>query len=133
MCSSDLEWLVVGIGVNLRPAERPEATNPIDLFTVSGIELTVEGAARGLLQEFDNWYRLWLSQGFAPIRDAWRTRTRDLGRLVMARLPDETIVGEARDLAEDGALILTLRGGGERRISAGDIFPFEPEQKLSCC
>jgi BirA family biotin operon repressor/biotin-[acetyl-CoA-carboxylase] ligase len=131
--SGNVEWLVVGIGVNLRPAERPEATNPIDLFTVSGIELAVEDAARGLLQEFDNWYRLWLSQGFAPIRDAWRARTRDLGRLVMARLPNETIVGEARDLAEDGALILTLRGGGERRISAGDIFPFEPEQKLSCC
>ena len=122
-----VEWLIVGIGVNLRPAERPEAKNPIDLVTAGGRELALEDAAKKLLWEFDKWQRRWALDGFGPIREAWKARTHNLGKTVMARLPAETIVGRAVDLADDGALILALQDGQERRITAGDIFPIDTE------
>lgn len=120
-----VEWLVIGIGVNLAPAERPGAANPIDIVTAGGLPLTPQEAATGLLDDLGRWVDIWLEQGFGPIRDAWRLRARDLGRQVAARLPNETIHGVARDLAEDGALILDLPDGSERLIAAGDVFPME--------
>ena len=59
----------------------------------------------------------------SPSAHAWRDRARDLGKPVVARLPNETVEGVALDLAADGALVLQLADGVERRISAGDVFP----------
>lgn len=120
-----VEWLVIGMGVNLAPADRPAAANPIDIHSAGGPVLTTRQAADGLLAALGQWIDIWLDQGFAPIRDAWRSRARDLGQQVMARLPNETVYGVARDLAVDGALILDLPNGQERRIAAGDVFPLE--------
>lgn len=122
-----VEWLVIGIGINLAPAARPAAANPIDIQSAGGPTLTPRQAAAGLLAELSRWIDIWLDQGFDPIRDAWRSRARDLGQKVVARLPNETIHGVARDLDVDGALILELPNGQERRIAAGDVFPLEAQ------
>ena len=118
-----VDWLVVGIGVNLAPAERPHAAAAADLVTAGGRRLDPDEAAERLLAALARWLEVWLAEGFEPIRAAWRARARDLGRAVVARLPNETIEGVARDLAADGALVLELADGSRRAIAAGDVFP----------
>jgi len=120
-----VDWLALGIGVNLAPADRPHAAKPIDIVSAGGDPMTPEDAAPALLAELARWIDIWQGYGFFPIRDAWRARARDLGRRVTARLPNETLEGVARDLAEDGALVLALADGAERRIAAGDVFPLD--------
>jgi BirA family biotin operon repressor/biotin-[acetyl-CoA-carboxylase] ligase len=118
-----VDWLVVGMGVNLAPEPHDGAPQAIDLVTAGGKRIDPDAAADGLLLHLDHWLDLWLREGFGPIRETWRARARDLGQAVVARLPNETIEGQALDLAEDGALILALANGRERRIAAGDVFP----------
>ena len=111
------------MGVNLAPQQHDAAPHAIDLETAGGPRLQPEDAAARLLAHLDHWISQWLGQGFEPIRNAWRDRARDLGKPVVARLPNETVEGIALDLAADGALVLQLADGVERRISAGDVFP----------
>jgi BirA family transcriptional regulator, biotin operon repressor / biotin---[acetyl-CoA-carboxylase] ligase len=118
-----IDWLVLGMGVNLAPQQHDVAPHAIDLETAGGPRLLPEDAAVQLLAHLDHWISQWLVQGFEPIRHAWRERARDLGKPVVARLPNETVEGVALDLAADGALVLRLADGAERRISAGDVFP----------
>lgn len=119
-----VDWLVIGMGVNLAPMDYAEAPNAIDLVTAGAARrLDVREAAANLLGHLDVWLRRWMAEGFDPIRTAWRARARDLGRQVAARLPNETVHGRALDLAPDGALVLELADGGQRRIAAGDVFP----------
>ena len=118
-----VDWLVLGIGVNLVPTDRPGAANPIDLTTAGGPTLDPDDAADRLLGHLNPWLAQWLGQGFAPIRAAWLARARDIGRQVIARLPNELVAGQALDLADDGALVLALPDGRRRRIAAGDVFP----------
>ena len=120
-----VDWLIIGMGVNLAPAPHRDAPQAIDLVSAGGARLTPEAAASRLLECLGHWLEAWRAEGFAPIRDAWRARARDLGRAVIARLPNETVEGVALDLAEDGALVLALPDGGERRIAAGDVFPLD--------
>ena len=119
----NVDWLVLGMGVNLAPQQHDVAPHAIDLETAGGQRLHPEDAARRLLAHLDHWTSQWLCEGFEPVRAAWRIRARDLGKPVVARLPNETVEGIALDLAADGALVLQLADGVERRISAGDVFP----------
>lgn len=120
-----VDWLVIGMGVNLGPTGHGAAPNAIDLVTAGAAALAPDVAARLLLRDLDRWLGVWMRQGFAPVRDAWRARARDLGREVVARLPKKTVHGRALDLACDGALVLELADGGRRRIAAGDVFPLD--------
>lgn len=118
-----VDWLIVGMGVNLAPEAHKDAPHAIDLETAGSVRLTPDDAARRLLGHLDHWLEAWLHQGFEPVRQAWRERARDLGKPVVARLPNESVEGIALDLAADGALVLRLASGAERRIAAGDVFP----------
>lgn len=118
-----VDWLVLGMGINLATQSRDAAPHAIDLESSGGKRLQPEEAADRLLAHLDHWIGQWLTQGFEPIRDAWRDRARDLGKPVVARLPNETVEGVALDLGADGALVLQLADGAERRVSAGDVFP----------
>ena len=122
-----VEWLIVGVGVNLRPAERPAGSDPTDILTAGGPEMSPARATVRLIGELGHWLSIWEREGFLPIREAWKERATGLGGPVEARLPNQTLQGTAVDLAEDGALILALATGEERRIAAGDIFPLVEE------
>ena len=50
-------------------------------------------------------------------------RTLPINTPLEVKLTNERLQGTYRGIDHDGALILTLNGGGERRITTGDIFP----------
>lgn len=116
------DWLVLGIGVNV--ASFPgEAAFPATSLHYEGCPADVSEVA--LLEAFGRhflgWVNRWLEDGFAPVRKAWCNHAYRLGEEIEVRLPQETLTGVFKELDEDGALILG-QPGGDRRITAGEIF-----------
>ena len=121
-----LEWLVIGLGVNV--TSHPEDTR------YPATDLRFEGCppdldAVRLLEAFSRhflvWVNRWLEDGFVPLRRTWLNHAEGRGKEIEVRLPHETLRGIFKDLDEDGALLLAMRSGAERRIPAGEIFPIQ--------
>jgi BirA family biotin operon repressor/biotin-[acetyl-CoA-carboxylase] ligase len=119
-------WLAVGVGVNLasfpEDVERPATALAEHMYHDEIRPPTQDEALERLSAAFDGVLRLWLTEGFEPIRQAWLARAVGIGGPCTARLDKETVSGTAEGLDADGALLLRLPHGELRRITAGDVF-----------
>jgi BirA family transcriptional regulator, biotin operon repressor / biotin---[acetyl-CoA-carboxylase] ligase len=117
-----LDWLVVGIGVNL--ASFPDNVDypAISLAAAGASGVTVEALLETVSGRFQVWYERWRAEGFLPLRAAWLARAHGLGEEIRVRLPGDEASGRFAGLDEDGALLLE-DGTTRRRIGAGDVFP----------
>jgi BirA family biotin operon repressor/biotin-[acetyl-CoA-carboxylase] ligase len=117
-----VDWLAVGIGINL--ANFPDGVEipATSLAAVTGRAPDAEDALSRLAARWDAWYEAWMNSGFAPIRDAWLARASGLGERVNARLAGREVQGVFEGLAEDGALIVREGNGKQTRIAAGEVF-----------
>lgn len=117
-----VDWLVLGLGLNLRhhPSEGIYPTT--DLMAAGGPSLTPDQAMDLLLSELHPLYEVWLNRGFAALRQDWLAHCTGLGEMVLARLEREEIRGRFEDIDPDGTLVMALADGSRRRIAAGDIF-----------
>jgi BirA family biotin operon repressor/biotin-[acetyl-CoA-carboxylase] ligase len=118
-----VDWLAVGIGVNLahHPAAEEGAWPPTSVAAEAGRAPDPEAALGILAERFDHWSTLLTTEGFAPLRAAWLARAARLGQKIVARLPRETLEGVFTDLDADGALALATPSG-VRRVQAADVF-----------
>jgi BirA family biotin operon repressor/biotin-[acetyl-CoA-carboxylase] ligase len=115
--------VVIGIGLNL--STHPQGTDyPATNLALNGHSATPAKALEHLAIAFDHWYGVWNEgAGFESIRTAWMERSLALGSSLEIRLEVGRLQGTYRGIDTDGALILTLADGSERRINTGDIFP----------
>lgn len=118
-----LDWLAIGIGVNL--AHAPEADPDAAFKPVSVAEFapppTPEDALAILARAFETWEDVFLSEGFGAIRAAFLRRAARIGEIIEARLPNARHRGVFADLDEDGRLVLDT-GDARRLISAADVY-----------
>jgi BirA family biotin operon repressor/biotin-[acetyl-CoA-carboxylase] ligase len=116
------DWLAIGFGVNLvwHPADAEFPA--ISLLGLNAHPPAPRDALACLAASWLDWYKLWETRDFAPIRDAWLTRAAGLGQRIRARLPDEEATGVFEGIDESGALILREQSGRVRIIAAGDVF-----------
>lgn len=118
-----LDWLVIGLGVNVTSFPR-ETRLPATSLQAEGCDAEVSAAVllqafcRRLLLRIDSW----LDGGFAPLREDWLRHAEGIGREIEVRLPRETLNGIFEDLDADGALRLRLADGSAQRITAGDVY-----------
>ena len=116
-----LNWLVIGVGVNLKAYPLGTEIPAISLADL-GIAPPPAAEAMGhLVTAFAKWYEVWRKDGFAPLREAWLARSTGLGSRIRVRLPKEEIQGVFRDIDDNGALVLGLPGA-TRIIAAGEVF-----------
>jgi BirA family transcriptional regulator, biotin operon repressor / biotin---[acetyl-CoA-carboxylase] ligase len=117
-----LDWLVLGIGINL--ATYPvEVEYPATALAATGADTGAEAMLGALAASFLAWYGRWRDgAGFATIRTEWLARAQGLGQPIRVRLPAETRTGMFSGLDTDGALLLDT-GTGRQRIAAGEVFP----------
>jgi BirA family biotin operon repressor/biotin-[acetyl-CoA-carboxylase] ligase len=115
--------VVMGIGLNL--SDHPQGTEyPATDLIQHGIETTPAEALNRLAQACDHWLGVWdTGTGFMDIRAAWMERSLPENAPIEVKLSDERLQGTYRGIDDEGALILALGDGGERRITTGDIFP----------
>jgi len=117
-----LDWLVLGIGINL--ATYPvEVEYPATALAAIGTDTDAEAMLGALAVSFLVWYERWRDgAGFATIRKEWLARAQGLNQPIRVRLPGETREGVFGGLDTDGALLLDT-GTGRQRIAAGEVFP----------
>jgi BirA family transcriptional regulator, biotin operon repressor / biotin---[acetyl-CoA-carboxylase] ligase len=119
-----LDLVVVGIGLNVNitgeefdPECRKTATS---LREEAGRIFPREGVAFHLCDTFEKWYRIFLSKGFAPVRERWLARSEMTGSRVRVLFQGEVQEGIVAGIDLDGALLLEDERGVVRRVMAGD-------------
>jgi BirA family biotin operon repressor/biotin-[acetyl-CoA-carboxylase] ligase len=120
--ASAVEWVVIGIGVNIIEAPQGAAYPATSLTQAGAVHATPAAVMERLAVALLAWRERWLSQGFAPVRERWLRFARGIGEAIEVRLPSETLHGRFTALDDSGALVLTLPSGATRRITAGDVF-----------
>ena len=122
--SSDgrLDWLAVGIGMNLRLYPDDTEFPATSLAALGECVPSPREALTHLAAHWAKWYERWNASGFGNIRDAWIVQAAFIGQRIRARLHNEEAFGVFEGLDETGALILREAQGRVRTIAAGDVF-----------
>ena len=118
-----VDWVVLGIGVNL--ASHPGLEGPVPSTSLSAAgapALAPEDALCSLLEALDQRRRQWETQGFAAVRSAWLARAHGLGGPVTVVNGERRLTGVFEALDEEGALVLAQPGAERLSIAAGDVF-----------
>lgn len=118
-----LDWLVVGCGLNIRHFPETVSGYPATSLHAAGASAPAPGDALAtFLQAFAVWRARWQDEGLAPIRAAWLARAARVGGEITVRLPGDELRGRFTGLDETGALLLDLPDGSRRTVTAGDVF-----------
>ena len=110
--------IAVGFGVNLATApaltDRPAAS--------LGEQIAPEAFAPLLAGSFSRLLDLWRASEPALLVHAWLARAHPVGtQLTVHSAKDETVSGRFAGLEPDGALRLSIDGGGIEIVRAGDV------------
>ena len=114
--------VVIGTGINL--ASHPEnLPQPAVSLATYGMTVTPADALEALAASTVGWLGRW-GEGvcFPTIRRALLNRGRLTGRSLTVRVGSQEAEGVYGGLDADGALRLLMPGGGEYRVTAGDVF-----------
>lgn len=119
---TSLDWLVLGMGMNL--AHCPDDTPyPATSLAAAGGAATPVAALAVLAQRLMHWRQRWRQDGFAPLRAAWLDRAQGLGEEIEVRSGEQSLRGRFSGLDADGALLLDQGAGAPLRVTLGDVFP----------
>jgi BirA family transcriptional regulator, biotin operon repressor / biotin---[acetyl-CoA-carboxylase] ligase len=125
-----LEHVVLGIGinVNVRSEHLDDELRAIatSLHLERGEPVSRAWALYRLLERLDHWLGLHESEGFEPVRERWRELSSTLHRRVRIEAGAVPLLGEAVDLAEDGALLVRDDAGKLHAVNAGDVIHLRP-------
>lgn len=120
-----VRYAIVSLGLNVNQTRSKFPADVVDIATSMRIEKGVPQKRaevfRRILRELDGLYAGFGRDGGAAVLRRWRELSCTLGKKVSVRLREELVEGIARDLADDGALMLELKDGGLREISYGDV------------
>jgi BirA family biotin operon repressor/biotin-[acetyl-CoA-carboxylase] ligase len=114
-----IEWLVMGIGINLRRAPVIEGRLTTALSDQGG-NLDAHNAAGAVLESLSRWLAVHARSGGAAIRDAWLKRAHAIGTAIEVRSGSGSTNGTFAGISETGALLLA-RAGDIQRIDTGEI------------
>ena len=116
-----LEWIVLGIGLNIVSAPADAVRPATSLLAHGGGRLDAEAVLTALCRPLDGWMIRWLGDGFGRIRAAWLERAAPVGSEIRVVLPDRSVAGRFGGLDGDGALILDT-AAGQQTIHSGEVF-----------
>jgi BirA family biotin operon repressor/biotin-[acetyl-CoA-carboxylase] ligase len=118
-----LDHVIIGIGMNIGfyPDDAQFAATCLNEATGmnNAVRPVFESLSACLFARLTNWK----VGEFGEIREDWSNAAWGLGKDCTFRVMGETFRGTPRYLAEDGGLVVSLDGGQEKRLYAGDVFP----------
>ncbi len=114
-----VDSLVVGVGVNIMaPPEDAVALQDVS----GGAQVPIHPFRDKILDQLAAYYERWRVEGFTALRNEWLAQAHGLGQTVHVRLPSEEFDGTFKDLDKDGALLVELSDGTDRKVTAGDVY-----------
>jgi BirA family biotin operon repressor/biotin-[acetyl-CoA-carboxylase] ligase len=120
--------VILGIGVNVSQQETdwpPNLAGRTRSLAGLGAPVARETLLPALLARLNTWYSVWLSEGFTPVRAAWRRRGLLGGRVALGDGEGTAVdLGPRGELAvqrDDGRIALLFAPAGEHseRVGAG--------------
>ncbi len=73
------------------------------------------------MENLEYYVLLFKKEGFNKIRDEWHRYSATIGHHVKIQCHNERIEGQALDVDNDGALVVRLDTGFQRKILSGDV------------
>jgi len=124
--SGRVDWLAIGIGVNLVDAPSPDdietdAVAPVSLRGTTGRTVTPQDFLFWLASHFADLERQFEEFGFDPIRSLWLRRAARLGEVITARTARDSLTGTFETVDDNGQLVLRA-AKGQVAIPAADVF-----------
>jgi len=116
-----VNFVIVGIGVNVDMASSQLPKGATSLARESHNKVTKVAVTQSILENLEGQIELFNEDGFNKIRDKWRDYSATLGHQVKVNCHNEKIEGQALDVDKDGALVVRLDSGIQRRILSGDV------------
>lgn len=118
--------LAIGIGVNLIAAPDPSLLEPGALPAVAvlheaGQRVTPQAFLNLLAPAYARWEAVFVTEGFAPLRQEWLAHAARLGQVIKARTGTTSREGRFETVDDTGALIL-LMPEGPVSIPAAEVF-----------
>jgi BirA family biotin operon repressor/biotin-[acetyl-CoA-carboxylase] ligase len=107
-----LDWVVIGLGVNLRTAPALEGRKTASL---ADVPVTSKDLACDILEGFDRW----MDRPLPTLRDAWLDRAHPIGTWLDVTTGAARHAGAFAGLSDDGGLLLSTQAFP---ISAGEVF-----------
>ena len=116
---------VIGIGINVNMGSG-DFTEEIRAIATSLQEESGEHTSRNeliieILKQFEHFFGILMQKGKSSLLNEWRILSATIGREVKVVMGEETVTGFAEGIGDNGMLILRLRTGVQRQISAGDV------------
>jgi len=114
-----VSFVNVGVGVNVNNDPVPEVQTASSLKRILGREISRKWILVRFLDEFENEVK---DASFGNVISEWKRYTITLNQQVRIVTTRDVTEGIARDVDEDGALILELEDGSIKRVLFGDCF-----------
>lgn len=119
--SDRINFIVVGIGINVNSASSELPKNSISLKEIVGEPLNRLEFAKHLLMELEADYMKIKNSEFGALAKDWEDFSVTSGRRVLATLFGKKIEGQAVGIDRDGALWIRQDNGLQEKIVAGDV------------
>lgn len=116
-----VDFLIVGIGVNVDTHLEFLPKGATLLVKKSENKFSKVALTKRILENLEHYVLLFRKEGFKKIRGEWRDLSVTVGRRIRIHCHDERIEGQALDVDEDGALVVRLDSGIQKRILSGDV------------
>lgn len=116
-----LDYVVLGIGINVNTPEFPNGVNATSVAIECGEAASRPRLAAAVLYEFETLMDELEHNGFEPILKRYRERSCTLGNRITVTEGEKKLEGVASGFDEIGFLLLRLDGGGVVRVSSGDV------------
>ncbi len=114
-----LDWLVIGMGVNLRHAPEIPGRLTTTLAARRG-DVTAPQMAEAVLERLEVWLEVLDRSGAKAVREAWLERAHPVGTRLEVAAGGQVRRGSFAGLSESGELLLAGESGIEA-INTGDV------------
>jgi BirA family transcriptional regulator, biotin operon repressor / biotin---[acetyl-CoA-carboxylase] ligase len=117
--------VIIGIGMNVNqtkedfPSELQEIAT--SLLLEKGERISRAELIKGIFNNLEKLYLLYLEEGFLPIKLLWESYAISIGKKITARTLTNSIIGTARGITEDGVLIIEDEHGKNHHVYSADI------------
>ncbi len=116
-----VKFVVVGVGLNVNTPESQLPTDATSLRLEAGRVFSRVQVLQEVLRELEHWYLRFGREGFPPVLERWKELSLTLGRRVRVADPAGFVEGEAKDIDEDGGLLIRQDTGVIVKRMAGDV------------
>lgn len=116
-----VDWLSVGIGVNLREVPKGVLNAAFPPVSLGGVSVTPEAFLTVLAGHYATQEAKLERFGFARIREDWLHHAARLGEVITAHTGRDEVTGVFDTIDKDGNLVL-ITSKGPQAIPAADVF-----------